>query len=107
MPLAYIHLMNVPFPADKFLHYPLNSIDTFGKLSKHTVIVNSGYTKETGEAELEKETAQIISYGTLFLANPDLPIRFELNASLNVADRATMYGGKDAGYIDQPFFNKQ
>lgn len=46
--------MNVPFPADKFPHYPLNSIDTFGKLSKHTVIVNSGYTKETDEAELEK-----------------------------------------------------
>lgn len=54
MPLAYIHLINVPFPADKFPDYPLNSIDTFGKLSKHTVIVNNGYTKETGEAELEK-----------------------------------------------------
>ena len=85
--------MNVPYPADKFPHYPLNSIDTFGKLSKHTVIVNNGYTKETGEAELEKGTAQIISYGTFFLANPDLPIRFELNAPLNEADRATMYSG--------------
>jgi N-ethylmaleimide reductase len=61
------------------------------------------YTKETGEAELEKGTAQIISYGTLFLANPDLPRRFELNAPLNEADRATMYGGKDAGYIDYLF----
>jgi N-ethylmaleimide reductase len=42
----------------------------------------------------------------LFLANPDLPRRFELNAPLNEADRATMYGGKDAGYIDYPFLNK-
>lgn len=30
------------------------------------------------------------SYGTLFLPNPDLPKRFELNAALNTADRATM-----------------
>jgi N-ethylmaleimide reductase len=45
----------------------------------------------------------MISYGTLFLANPDLPRRFELNAELNQADRATMYGGKDQGYIDYPF----
>jgi N-ethylmaleimide reductase len=106
MPLAYMHLMNVPFQADKFPHYPLNSIDTFGKLSKHTVIANCGYTKETGESELEKGVAQIISYGTSFLANPDLPRRFELNAPLNEVDKATMYGGKDAGYIDYPFLNK-
>ena len=107
MPLAYMHLMNVPFHADKFPHYPLNSIDTFGQLSKHIVIANCDYTKETGEAELKKGIAQIISYGTLFLSNPDLPKRFELNAPLNEADRATMYGGKDAGYIDYPFLNKQ
>ena len=106
LPLSYLHLMNVPFPADKFPHYPLNAIDTFGKLSKHIVIANCGYTKETGEAELDKGIAQIISYGTLFLANPDLPKRFELNAPLNQPDRATMYGGKDGGYIDYPFLDK-
>ena len=106
LPLAYLHLMNVPFPADKFPHYPLNTIDTFGTLSKHIIIANCGYTKETGEAELEKGIAQIISYGTLFLANPDLPKRFELNSPLNQPDRATMYGGKDAGYIDYPFLDK-
>jgi len=105
LPLAYLHLMNVPFAADKFPHYPSNSIDTFGKLSKHIVIANCGYTKETGELELGKGIAKIISYGTLFLANPDLPKRFELNALLNQPDRATMYGGKDAGYIDYPTLN--
>jgi len=105
MPLAYIHIMNVPFPADKFPQYPANSIETFGKLTQHTVIANCGYSKETGEAELEKGIAQLISFGTLFLANPDLPRRFELNAELNQPDRATMYGGKDAGYIDYPALN--
>ena len=102
LPLAYIHLMNVPFPIDKFPHYPTNSIDTFGKLSKHPIIANCGYTKETGEVELEKGIAALISFGTLFLANPDLPKRFEMDAALNQPDRSTMYGGKDQGYIDYP-----
>jgi N-ethylmaleimide reductase len=44
----------------------------------------------------------MISYGALFLANPDLPKRFEVNAELNEADRATMYGGGEKGYTDYP-----
>ena len=103
LPLSYIHLMNVPFPTDKYPNYPSNTIDTFGVLSKHPIIANCGYTRETGEAEIEKGIASMIAYGTLFLANPDLPKRFELNTELNQADRATMYGGADKGYIDYPF----
>ena len=103
MPLAYIHIMNVPFSTDKFPHYPLNSVETFGRLTQHKVIANCGYTQKTGEAELEKGIADLISFGTLFLANPDLPKRFELNAELNQPDKATMYGGNDEGYIDYPF----
>jgi N-ethylmaleimide reductase len=105
LPLAYVHIMKVPFPADKFPQYPADTVETFGNISKHPVIANCGYTRESGEAELQKGIAKLISYGTLFLANPDLPRRFELNAELNQADRATMYGGKDQGYIDYPFLN--
>lgn len=103
MPLAYLHLMNVPFPADRFPTYPADPIAVFGSMSAHPIIANCGYTKDTGEAELERGIAKLISYGTLFLANPDLPKRFELGAELNTPDRATMYGGGDHGYIDYPF----
>lgn len=105
MPLAYIHLMKVPFPADKFPQYPVDTVETFGKISKHSVIANCGYTRETGEEAIQEGLANLISYGTLFLSNPDLPKRFEINAELNQADRATMYGGNDQGYIDYPFLN--
>ena len=105
MPLAYVHLMKVPFPADKFPQYPVDALETFGKISKHPVIANCGYTRETGEETLQKGLATLISYGTLFLSNPDLPKRFEIDAELNQADRATMYGGNDQGYIDYPFLN--
>ena len=106
LPLSYIHIMNIPFPADKFPNYPMNAVETFGELSQHVVIANCGYNRETGEAALEKGIAKLISYGTLFLANPDLPKRFELHAELNQPDRATMYGGKDEGYIDYPFLEQ-
>ena len=105
LPLAYVHMMNVPFPKDQFPQYPSNCIDAFGKFSVHPVIANCGYNRESAEAELEKDIAKMVSFGTLFLANPDLPLRFELNSELNQPDRATMYGGGDQGYIDYPFLN--
>lgn len=103
LPLAYIHLMNGMFPLDDFPHYPKNVIETFGRISKHLVIANAGFNRESGEAELEKGIARIISYGSLFLANPDLPKRFELDAEMNQPDEATMYGGGEHGYTDYPF----
>jgi len=105
MPLAYIHLMNSIFPIDHLAHYPKNVLETFGKLIKHTIIANGGYDGKTGEEELEKGIASIISYGNLFLANPDLPKRFELNAELNQSDRATMFGGGEKGYTDYSFLD--
>jgi N-ethylmaleimide reductase len=45
----------------------------------------------------------MVSFGNLYLSNPDLRKRFELDAPLNTADRATMYGGGEKGYTDYPF----
>ena len=105
LPLAYLHLMKVPFASDKFVDYPSDVIQTLGEISNHTIIANCGYTKETGEMELSKGVAKLIAYGTLFIANPDLPKRFELNAPFNELDPSTMYGGNDKGYIDYPFLS--
>ncbi|MCF0049050.1 alkene reductase [Dyadobacter sp. LJ53] len=101
---AYVELMRrspyFPSPA----HYPGDDeIELFGRLIQQTVIANAGYDKASGEAELEKGIAGLVSFGTLFLANPDLPERFKSDAALNEPDRATMFGGGAAGYIDYPF----
>lgn len=103
LPLAYIHLMNPLFlPEDTLPQYPRDVMGTLGTLSKHFIIANAGYTRETGEEELKKGIAKMISYGVPFIANPDLPKRFELNAPLNQPDRATFYGGNEKGYTDYP-----
>jgi 2,4-dienoyl-CoA reductase-like NADH-dependent reductase (Old Yellow Enzyme family) len=38
----------------------------------------------------------------LFIANPDLPRRFQLNAALNEPQSETFYGQGPVGYIDYP-----
>ena len=101
LPLAYIHLMNPLFlPEEGFEQYPKDVMGTFGTLTKHTVIANAGYTRETAEEELQKGIAKIISFGVPFIANPDLVKRFELNIELNEADQTTFYGGNEKGYTD-------
>lgn len=103
MDFAFVELMKrstmFPLPAN----YPADDeIEIFGKLVSQLLIANSGYNKETGETELDKGIADLISFGGLFLANPDLPKRFELDAELNEPDRATMFGGGEKGYTDYP-----
>jgi N-ethylmaleimide reductase len=106
MDFAFVEIMKRSPMFPSLPHYPkIDEVELFGSLVKTKVIANSGYTKETSEAELEKGIAKAISYGSAFLANPDLPRRFELNAELNQADRMTMFGGGEKGYTDYPVLN--
>lgn len=43
-----------------------------------------------------------MAFGRLFIANPDLPERFRIDAALNRYDRSTFYGGDAKGYTDYP-----
>lgn len=46
--------------------------------------------------------ADAVTFGRLFLANPDLPERLRLNVPLNRPDPTTFYGGGTKGYTDYP-----
>lgn len=59
----------------------------------------------TGLAELsliENGTTDLLSFGSLFLANPDLPARLAAGGPFNEPDRATSFGGDHRGYTDYP-----
>ncbi|KAI7749088.1 hypothetical protein M8C21_015579 [Ambrosia artemisiifolia] len=71
-----------------------------------TFIAAGGYDRENGNDAIAQERADLIGYGRLFLANPDLPKRFELDAPLNKYRRDTFYTGDPVvGYTDYPFLN--
>ncbi len=66
-------------------------------------MANAAYDGPRGEAVLAAGGADLVSYATLFLANPDLPERLIGNGPLNAPERKTFYGGGAAGYTDYPF----
>ncbi len=99
---AYVHLMNALFPLDDFPNWPKDVLGTFRPFIHSLIIANGGYTAQTAEAELASGRADLVSFGNLFIANPDLPARFKSNAPLQAADRKTMYGGGAHGYVDYP-----
>ena len=65
-------------------------------------IANEGFTQESAERALADGTADAVAFGKLFIANPDLPIRFAKHAPLNPPDTKTFYAGGAEGYIDYP-----
>ena len=70
------------------------------------VIANDGFgeitTRENAQAILDEDLADAVAVGRLFLANPDLPRRWETGAELNEPNGDTFYGGGAAGYTDYP-----
>ena len=67
-----------------------------------TLIVNLGLTKESGEKLIDSKEADLVSYGALYIANPDLPERFQANAPLAAPDPATFYTPGPEGYTTYP-----
>lgn len=70
------------------------------RLSGAKLILNGGYDRARAEADLGAGRAAAISFGSAFIANPDLPARLRQGAPLAAPDPATFYGGDARGYTD-------
>ena len=64
-------------------------------------MVNNGYDRALADAVLA-DGAELIAFGRPFISNPDLVRRLREGLPLAELDRATLYGGGDAGYTDYP-----
>jgi N-ethylmaleimide reductase len=81
--------------------------ELFRKAFQGVLISAGGYTAKDAETVIAEGFADAVAFGRLFIANPDLPKRFELDAPLNEYDRSTFYGGAEKGYTDYPRFSTQ
>lgn len=70
-------------------------------------IGNEKFTKETAQAAIDAGTVDAVAFGKTFIANPDLPLRFKLDAPLNPPDPESFYGGTEKGYTDYPALESQ
>jgi 2,4-dienoyl-CoA reductase-like NADH-dependent reductase (Old Yellow Enzyme family) len=67
-------------------------------------IANEKFSKADAERVIEAGEADAVAFGQLFIANPDLPARFQRGAELNAPKgMETFYGGTSGGYTDYPF----
>jgi N-ethylmaleimide reductase len=69
---------------------------------KSIYLANCGYDLARAQQAITTDAADMVSFGTLYIANPDLVERFRQGAELNTPDPDTFYGGDERGYIDYP-----
>ncbi|MFC5290315.1 alkene reductase [Actinokineospora guangxiensis] len=92
--LAYLHVVE----------YDRGLTEQLRKRFSGTFVLNPGVSP-TGLSEVDLVAdgiADIVSYGSLFLANPDLPARLAASGPFNTPDPSTFYGGDHRGYTDYP-----
>jgi len=74
----------------------------FRPVWKGVLISAGGFTGEAANAAIAAGHADAIAFGRIFISNPDLPRRLRLGYPLRAYNRATFYGGEEAGYTDYP-----
>ena len=89
-------------PVDGLPYAVAHVAEHFRPLYKGTLMINKGFTFQTGNEEIEKGLADLVSFGTPFIANPDLVERFRSGAKLAEADKETFYTTGPKGYTDYP-----
>jgi N-ethylmaleimide reductase len=98
--LAYIHVIEGqtigPRDLDGFDFHALR------KEFNGPWMVNNGYNRELAIEAISSGYADLVAFGRLYIANPDLVQRFKINAPLNKLDATTLYGGDAKGYTDYP-----
>jgi 2,4-dienoyl-CoA reductase-like NADH-dependent reductase (Old Yellow Enzyme family) len=103
--LAYVHVIDGLGFGFHQLGEPF-TLDEARKASRHTIIGNVGYTKETAEAAIASGKADLVSFGRPFISNPDLADRFlhgwPLAPEAPMSDWFTPQGAK--GYTDFPAY---
>ena len=100
--LAYLHILEGDMmTGERKLNYVQlrNCFEGF-------YMANNGYDCESANLAIVENRADMVAFGKLFIANPDLPYRFAHKLPLNTPDSATFYGGNEKGYTDYPAWNK-
>jgi N-ethylmaleimide reductase len=74
----------------------------FRPIWKGVLMTAGGFTGESANAAIASGLADAIAFGRIFISNPDLPRRLAHGFPITPYNRATFYGGEEAGYTDYP-----
>ena len=99
--LAYLHVTEMGKESPGTAG-PVFDLLKLRNIYRGVYITNAGYEQQRANAALAAGEADMVAFGVLFIANPDLPERFAANAPLNTPDPETFFGGNAEGYTDYP-----
>jgi N-ethylmaleimide reductase len=71
------------------------------------IIVNGGIDPETADALINSGAVDAVSFGRLWIANPDLPERIKRGSTYKKAIAKRFYGGGPDGYNDYPTLEQE
>lgn len=91
--IAYLHVIEGP---------QAEITPVLRELFGGTLIAAQDFEKDSAEQVIASGLADLVAFGTAFIANPDLPGRLKAGAPLNEPDFATFYTGEEKGYTDYP-----
>ncbi len=100
--LAYVHLSEPFTDVTNVPYAEPNIAKRYRPKYKGTLIINNNFDQEKGNKVIEEGLADLVAFGKLFISNPDLPKRFELNDKLAKWDEQTFYTPGEKGYTDYP-----
>ena len=108
--IAYLDLIEpqarAGLVAEPNLNAPKSVCKLFRSMFTGPIIASGGFTVQSAEAALDDGVADLIGFGRMFIANPDLPKRISLGAPMNEPNQKTFYGGAETGYTDYPFLEQ-
>ena len=69
---------------------------------KGPLIVNGGLTPQDATRLVANGDVDLVAFGRMFIANPDLPARIRQGGPYNELRKVGLYGGDRVGYTDYP-----
>jgi N-ethylmaleimide reductase len=109
--ISYLHLIEAKGSemglTDELHEDAVNNAALFREVFHGTLLSAAAYTPESAALTIEKNHADGIAFGRLFIANPDLVRRIRERTPLNAYDRSTFYGGGEHGYTDYKTLEQQ
>ena len=101
--LGYVHLVEGEMGGAR--SFPPNALTTLRANFSGAYMANNAYNRQMAIDAIDSGEADLIAFGSLFIANPDLVVRLRQDAPLNTPNPETYYGGSAEGYTDYPTLN--
>ncbi|KRB83854.1 alkene reductase [Noviherbaspirillum sp. Root189] len=101
--IGYLHIAEADWDDAPLM--PATFKEALRQIYSGVMIYSGHYDRSRADEALALGWTDLVGFGRPFIANPDLPRRLQLGASLNTGNPALYFGGSAQGYIDYPYLD--